>query len=156
MRKPKQVLVFLYRKNKNNEYEYCIFYRKKLQVWQAISGGVEDDETLIETVKREVFEETGIEANDIFELSSVSSIPVVNITGKFSWGNDVYVVTEHSFGVFTENNDIKSFENDFVKITYKAPSTRKSVDTAELKAQGLYDMFLKESPVKSSVMLTWK
>ena len=29
MRKPKQVLVFLYRKNKNNEYEYCIFYRKK-------------------------------------------------------------------------------------------------------------------------------
>ena len=107
MRKPKQVLVFLYRKNKNNEYEYCIFYRKKLQVRQAISGGVEDDETLIETVKREVFEETGIEANDIFELSSVSSIPVVNITGKFSWGNDVYVVTEHSFGVFTENNDIK-------------------------------------------------
>ena len=93
MRKPKQVLVFL--------------YRKKLQVWQAISGGVEDDETLIETVKREVFEETGIEANDIFELSSVSSIPVVNITGKFSWGNDVYVVTEHSFGVFTENSDIK-------------------------------------------------
>ena len=107
MRKPKQVLVFLYRKNKNNEYEYCIFYRKKLQVWQAISGGVEDDETLIETVKREVFEETGIEANDIFELSSVSSIPVVNITGKFSWGNDLYVVTEHSFGVFAENNDIK-------------------------------------------------
>ena len=78
-----------------------------MQIWQAISGGVEDDETLIETVKREVFEETGIEANDIFELSSVSSIPVVNITGKFSWGNDVYVVTEHSFGVFTENNDIK-------------------------------------------------
>ena len=107
MRKPKQVLVFLYRKNKNNEYEYSIFYRKKLQVWQAISGGVEDDETLIETVKREVFEETGIEANDIFELSSVSSIPVVNITGKFSWGNDVYVVPEHSFGVFTENKDVK-------------------------------------------------
>ena len=55
-----------------------------------------------------------------------------------------------------ENNDIKSFENDFVKITYKAPTTRKTVDTAELKAQGLYDMFVKESPVKSSVMLTWK
>lgn len=55
-----------------------------------------------------------------------------------------------------ENNDIKSFENDFVKITYKAPTTRKTVDTVELKAQGLYDMFVKESPVKSSVMLTWK
>ena len=55
-----------------------------------------------------------------------------------------------------EDNDIKSFENDFVKITYKAPTTQKRVDTDELKAQGLYDMFLKESPVKSSVMLTWK
>lgn len=107
MRKPKQVLVFLYRKNTNNEYEYCIFYRKKMQIWQAISGGVEDDETLIETVKREVLEETSMVVNDIFELSSVSSIPVVNVTGEFSWGNDVYVVTEYSFGVFTENSDIK-------------------------------------------------
>ena len=107
MRKPKQVLVFLYRKNKNNKYEYCIFYRKRLQIWQAISGGVEDDETLIETVKREVLEETGIEANNILELSSITSIPVVNVTGNFSWGNDVYVVTEYSFGVLTDNNDIK-------------------------------------------------
>lgn len=55
-----------------------------------------------------------------------------------------------------EDNDIKSFENDFVKITYKAPTMRKSVDTNELKAQGLYDMFVKESPVKSSVTVSWK
>ena len=55
-----------------------------------------------------------------------------------------------------EDNDIKSFENDFVKITYKAPTTRKTVDTNELKAQGLYDMFVKESPVKSSVTVSWK
>ena len=107
MRKPKQVLIFLYRKNKKDEYEYCVFYRKKKQIWQAISGGVEDDETLIETVKREVFEETNIETNNIFQLSSVCSIPVINITGKFTWGNDVYVVTEYSFGVFTKNSSIK-------------------------------------------------
>ena len=55
-----------------------------------------------------------------------------------------------------EKNGIKSFENDFVKITYKAPTTRKTVDTNELKAQGLYEMFTKESPVKSSVTLSWK
>ncbi len=54
-----------------------------------------------------------------------------------------------------EDNDIKSFENDFVKITYKAPTTQK-IDTEALKEQDLYDMFLKETPVKSSVMLTWK
>ena len=106
MRRPKQVLVFLYRKNEENEYEYCIFYRRKLNFWQAISGGVEDDETLVETVKREVLEETGISAKDIIKLSSTSTIPVINVTGDFTWGRDVYVVTEYSFGVFIENSDI--------------------------------------------------
>lgn len=106
MRKPKQVLVFLYRKNETGVYEYCIFYRSKLQVWQGLSGGVENDETLIETVKREVFEETSIRVNDIYQLSSISSIPVVDITGEFSWGNDIYVVPEYTFGVPLENYDI--------------------------------------------------
>ena len=106
MRKPKQVLVFLYRKNEDENYEYCIFYRDKLKFWQGISGGVEDNESLVETVKREVFEETGICVNDIYQLSTVSSIPVVDVMGEFFWGNDVYVVPEYSFGVPLENYDI--------------------------------------------------
>ena len=106
MRKPKQVLVFLYRKNKNGNYEYCIFYRNRLNFWQGLSGGVEDDETLIETVKREVFEETGIIVNNIYQLSTVSSIPVVDVMSDFFWGNDVYVVPEYSFGVSLEKYDI--------------------------------------------------
>jgi len=106
MRKPKQVLVFLYRKNEDENYEYCIFYRKRLKFWQGVSGGVENDESLIETVKREVFEEIGIKVNDVFQLSTVSSIPVIDITGDFSWENDVYVVFEYSFGVPLKNYDI--------------------------------------------------
>jgi len=106
MRKPKQVLVFLYRKNRNNLYEYCIFYRSKFKFWQGVSGGVENNESLIETVKREVLEETGVRVSDIYQLSTVSSIPVVDVTGNFSWCNDVYVVPEYSFGVSLENYDI--------------------------------------------------
>ena len=104
MRKPKQVLVFLYRKNK--EYEYCIFYRNKNNICQALSGGVEDNETLKDTVKREIFEETGIKVNKIYQLSSIASIPVINITGEFTW-EDTYVVIEYSFGVPIENVEIK-------------------------------------------------
>ena len=107
MRKPKQVLVFLYRKNENGVYEYCIFYRNKLNFWQGLSGGVENNETLIETVKREVFEETGIRVNDIYQLSSVSSIPVLDVTDEFYWGKNVYVAFEYSFGVFIDSYDIK-------------------------------------------------
>lgn len=55
-----------------------------------------------------------------------------------------------------EENGIKSFESDVMKITYKAATTRKSVDTAALKEQGLYETFLKESPVKASVVISWK
>lgn len=106
MRKPKQVLVLLYRKNKENKYEYCIFLRRKKQQWQAISGGVEDDETLIETVKRELLEETGIKVNNIYQLSTTSSIPVINIKNDSTWGKDIYVVPEYSFGVYIENDNI--------------------------------------------------
>jgi hypothetical protein len=55
-----------------------------------------------------------------------------------------------------EDNGIKSYESDNVRITYKAPTTRSSVDTKALKEQGLYDSFVKTSPVKASVVVTWK
>lgn len=52
--------------------------------------------------------------------------------------------------------DIKSIENEVFKAVYKAPTTRKSVDTQALKDQGIYDQFTKESTVKESVTLTYK
>lgn len=107
MRKPIQVLVFPYRKRKDQEYEFCIFFRKKMNIWQGIAGGGEDDETPLETAIREVHEETGIsETAKFFQLSAISSTPVVNITGQFTWGPEVYVVTEYSFGVDATGQDI--------------------------------------------------
>lgn len=53
-------------------------------------------------------------------------------------------------------NDIKSFEDDNFKITYIPESVRKTVDTAKLKEQGLYEAFTKETKVKDSVRITLK
>jgi len=53
-------------------------------------------------------------------------------------------------------NNIKSFKNDYIEITYVAPSTRKSVDTQKLKDLGLYDDFCKESPVAESLRVKLK
>jgi dATP pyrophosphohydrolase len=108
MRLPKQVLVFLYRKV-NNTYEYCLFQRENGNYYQAISGGVEEGETLEETVKREVLEETGIESSKIYKLSSVTSIPKINIIQEDIW-EEIYVASEYSFAIEITNEKIKLSE----------------------------------------------
>jgi len=55
-----------------------------------------------------------------------------------------------------EENGVKSFNSEIVRIIYIAPTTRTSVDTKALKEQGLYDAFAKESPVKASVRMEYK
>ncbi|HCY07230.1 MAG TPA: hypothetical protein DHS57_08320 [Erysipelotrichaceae bacterium] len=55
-----------------------------------------------------------------------------------------------------EQQGIKSFENDDIRITYIAETTRKTVDTKALKEQDLYDKFTKESKVKANVRLEFK
>ena len=145
MRKPKQVLVFLYRKNK--EYEYCIFNRNKNNIWQAISGGVEDNETLFETVKREIFEETNIKVNKIYQLSSIASIPVINITGEFNWGENTYVATEYSFGVPIENSKIKlsNEHKKFEWLTYEEAQQRLTFDSNKKALWELNERLLKSN-----------
>lgn len=106
MRRPKQVLVFLYR-YRNKIIEYCIFYRKKQKFYQGLSGGVEDDEELVDTVKREVYEETGIKINKIIKLDTISSIPGVNVNKNFNYVNNIYVLYEYSFGALVNNEDIE-------------------------------------------------
>ena len=60
MRIPKQVLIIPYRII-DNQIEYCIFKRKDMKVWQWIAGGAEDfDTNILESAKREFWEETGI------------------------------------------------------------------------------------------------
>lgn len=54
-----------------------------------------------------------------------------------------------------EKYEVKSFENEAVKLTYKEAFTRPTVDTDLLKAQGLYDDFTKNSLVKSSLTVKW-
>lgn len=57
-----------------------------------------------------------------------------------------------------EQHNIKSFENDLVKITYTEPSKRISVDSAKLKKNypDVYAECSKTSDVKGSVRITVK
>lgn len=57
-----------------------------------------------------------------------------------------------------EENGTKKFENDYIAITYVAPTTRNTVDSAKLKEEftDVYNQCLKTSDVKSSVRIKTK
>ena len=114
MRLAKQVLVLPFRIIDDN-IQYCIFKRKDRKIWQFVAGGAEDfDIDILDSAKRELFEETGILNNYLFyELEEYIKIPVVNISKDFIFGEDVYFVEEFAFAVNVLNNDISlSLEHD--------------------------------------------
>ena len=108
MRLPKQVLIIPY-KIINKQVKYCILKRKDREVWQWISGGVEDfDENIISAAKREIYEEIGIKKEiNIIELEGFTKIPVVNIVKDFKWGDNVFYAEEYSFAINIGNNTIE-------------------------------------------------
>ena len=58
---------------------------------------------------REIKEETSlvINKNEIKQLDSRTTIPVLNITGKYTWGDSVFVVPEYTFAVELKKYGIK-------------------------------------------------
>lgn len=109
MRQPHQILAFPYKKDEEGNYLYGIFSRSdKKDTWQGIAGGVEEGETYLESCKREANEEAGISYDaPVIELKSISTMPVVNVTKEFLWGEEVYLIYEHCFGIDATNEEIK-------------------------------------------------
>jgi dATP pyrophosphohydrolase len=107
-RAPFQILIFPFIKNEQGLIEYAVFRRSDGDYWQAIAGGGEEGEVPEQTAIRELQEEAGIPiCNRMTRLDSKAFIPVVGITGEFTWGNDVFVIPEYTFGVEVENRQLK-------------------------------------------------
>jgi dATP pyrophosphohydrolase len=99
-RAPFQVLVLPFHHNQGGQLEYAIFRRRDEGYWQFIAGGGENSEKPIETARREAFEEAGIVPDsEYITLDSRNTVPVTGVTGEFTWGKDVYVIPEYTFGV---------------------------------------------------------
>ena len=99
MRAPLQVLALPYRWT-DSDLEFCIFLRRRHDTWQFISGGGEDDETPLETVKREVEEESGIIVDSFIPLKSMCYIRSAIFPEEYrdNWPKDMYVIPEYAFG----------------------------------------------------------
>ena len=135
MRAPFQTLIIPYKIEMSDVF-YGVFLRKKQNIWQFVAGGGEDVEKPIETAVRELKEETciNVKKEDMIELDTKSTIPVVNITGKFTWGEDVFVVTEYTFGINVSNLDIKlsNEHKEFVWLRYKEALKKLEFDSNKI------------------------
>lgn len=58
-------------------------------------------------------------------------------------------------GLFTDK-EAQTYITDLYKFIFVKPSVRKGVDTVALKADGIYDRYIKESPVAASVRIQQK
>ncbi len=106
-RAPFQVLVYPYRKIQDDRFEYTLLKRSDWGYWQAIAGGGENNETALESAKREAYEEAGIPVNsDFLQLDTVEPIRVTEFTDSHLWGDDVYVIPQYCFGVLVNDSRI--------------------------------------------------
>ena len=107
MRAPFQVLILPYRKLFNGIISYCIFRRSDFKIWQGIAGGGEENETPIESARRESNEEAEVNPNNNFiQLQTKTSVPVSHFAKAKYWQTDIYVIPEYSFGVEIGNDNI--------------------------------------------------
>ncbi len=106
MRLPKQVLVIPY-KIVEGKPKYCIFKRSDMDAWQWIAGGAEDfDKDIVDSAKRELFEETQIKDVELEELEMRCKIPVTNVVKDFIWGEDVFYSEEFAFAADISDKEI--------------------------------------------------
>ena len=99
MRQPFQVIVFPFRFRADGRSEFLIGRRSDADLWQAISGGGEGEETTITAATRELKEETGLSGNGWIKLDSTCMLPKTMFAGHELWTEHPYVIPEYAFAV---------------------------------------------------------
>ncbi len=107
MRAPFQILAIPFRRE-GEDIRYCVFHRADFDQWQFIAGGGEDAETPEEAARREIFEESGVDARELLRLRSLCYIPtdIFPKRQEYRWPPDTYVIPEYAFG-FECGDDVR-------------------------------------------------
>lgn len=107
MRAPYNVLVLPYF-FKDQQVQFCVFLREDMRIWQFIAGGGEDGETIIESAKRESFEEAGVSDKLLYrQLESMCYVASSYFSQKARqhWGQK-YVIPVYVFAVELESERV--------------------------------------------------
>jgi dihydroneopterin triphosphate diphosphatase len=131
--------------------EYAVTRRSDNGDWQFLSGGGEGTETPLSAAQREAYEEGGIPQDTyLIELDSTASVPATCFSCWKEWGDDVYVVTEFSFGVdLTGRSLVLSDEHTDVQwLEYDEASKLLTFDSNRIAMWELSER-LKRDPARS-------
>ncbi len=145
MRQPYQVLVFPYILTEKG-YEYAIFKRKDLEVWQGIAGGGEEGETPPETARREAYEEALIPMDSGYiSLTSIGAIPAESV-GAFE-GLGIKTVPEHAFGVNVKSKKltIGHEHTEYSWLTYEEAMNKLNWESNKKALTELNDVLTQQS-----------
>ena len=93
---PFQVLVIPWRRTPR--FEVAVLHRGDSDVWQFVSGGGEDGESVTAAAAREALEEIGA-SSPVLALDSTCSVPASWFAAWQSWPAKVIVIPEHAFAV---------------------------------------------------------
>ena len=102
-----------------------------------------------------------IYANNELELGKIEeqiSVAIADLQNKQKELQTKNEEIKEQIKTSMEENDVKKFENDYISITYVAPTTRTTVDSKLLKEkyEDIYKECSKVSDVKSSIRIKIK
>ena len=134
---PISVLVIIYTKNKD------ILLLKKnndKDMWQSVTGSLNENEKPIDAAKREVFEETGLTSDKIFDCNKQYIFEIYEMW-RHKYENNVTHNTEHVFLLELDNRkDILLDENEHV--SYEWTSRVKAAEKvfSHTNRQAIFDL----------------
>jgi dATP pyrophosphohydrolase len=137
MRAPFQIIVFPYRII-NRNIEVLIGERSDAAYWQAVSGGGENSESLLEAAKRELAEETGLYGKDWLQLDSMCTLPKVYYSGHENWDEDLHVIPEYAFATRAYGELIISSEH--TRLEWHRISTAQSMLKYDSNRNALWEL----------------
>ncbi|MGI6217330.1 MAG: NUDIX hydrolase [Coriobacteriales bacterium] len=117
-RSPFQVLIFPFRRMQDR-IECLVLKRSDLGIWQGVAGGGENEESPKEAASRELFEETGLNGSRLVQLDSLAYLPVVDVTGEFTWGRDTLVIPEYAFAYEAQPGESVNLSGEHLELRWE-------------------------------------